>query len=84
MAWTSPASTALVHAPKLVLADEPTGNLDVRTGAKIIELLFGLNADSGSTMVLVTHDEEIARRCRRVLRLHGGRLIEDRGHAVSV
>ncbi len=74
---------ALVHAPKLVLADEPTGNLDLQTGAKIIELLFALNTDSGSTMVLVTHDEEIARRCQRVLRLHDGALIEDRGHAVS-
>ncbi len=74
---------ALVHAPKLVLADEPTGNLDLQTGAKIIELLFALNTDSGSTMVLVTHDEEIARRCQRVLRLHDGALIEDRVHAVS-
>ncbi|MEX0706322.1 MAG: ABC transporter ATP-binding protein [Woeseia sp.] len=73
---------ALVHAPKLVLADEPTGNLDLQTGAKIIELLFALNTDSGSTMVLVTHDEEIARRCQRVLRLHDGALIEDRAHAV--
>lgn len=74
---------ALVHAPRLVLADEPTGNLDLQTGAKIIELLFALNTDSGSTMVLVTHDEEIARRCQRVLRLHDGQLIEDRVHAVS-
>jgi putative ABC transport system ATP-binding protein len=74
---------ALVHAPKLILADEPTGNLDVHTGAKIIELLFGLNADSGSTMILVTHDEQIARRCQRILRLQDGRLIEDSDHAVS-
>ena len=79
---------ALVHAPKLILADEPTGNLDVHTGAKIIELLFGLNADSGATMVLVTHDEQIARRCQRILRLQNGKLIEDkliegRDHAIS-
>ncbi len=74
---------ALVHAPKLVLADEPTGNLDLQTGAKIIELLFALNTDSGSTMVLVTHDEEIARRCQRVLRLHDGALLEAPAHAVS-
>jgi putative ABC transport system ATP-binding protein len=74
---------ALVHAPKLVLADEPTGNLDVNTGAKIIELLFNLNADAGSTLVLVTHDEEIAKRCQRVLRLHQGKLIEDETHALS-
>lgn len=74
---------ALVHAPQLVLADEPTGNLDLQTGAKIIDLLFALNTDSGSTMVLVTHDEEIARRCQRVLRLHDRALIEDRAHAIS-
>ena len=79
---------ALVHGPQLILADEPTGNLDVHTGEKIIELLFGLNADSGSTMVMVTHDEQIARRCQRILRLHEGQLIEDkliegRDHAVS-
>jgi putative ABC transport system ATP-binding protein len=74
---------ALVHAPKLVLADEPTGNLDVRTGAKIIEILFALNADAESTLVLVTHDEAIARRCQRILRLHEGKLIEDKEHVLS-
>ncbi len=74
---------ALVHAPKMVLADEPTGNLDIKTGAKIIELLFNLNADASSTLVLVTHDEAIARRCQRVLRLHEGKLIEDESHALS-
>lgn len=68
---------ALVHAPKLLLADEPTGNLDLRTGEKIIDLLFELNADSGSTLVLVTHDEAIACRCQRVVRLHEGKLIEE-------
>jgi putative ABC transport system ATP-binding protein len=74
---------ALVHEPKLVLADEPTGNLDLKTGAKIIEILFNLNAEAGSTLMLVTHDEEIARRCQRVLRLHEGKLIEDEDHALS-
>ena len=74
---------ALVHSPKLVLADEPTGNLDSRTGEKIIDLLFGLNADTGSTLVLVTHDEAIASRCRRVVRLHQGKLIEASASAVS-
>ena len=74
---------ALVHAPKMVLADEPTGNLDINTGAKIIELLFNLNADAGSTLVLVTHDEAIARRCQRVLRLQDGKLVEDESHALS-
>ena len=74
---------ALVHAPNIVLADEPTGNLDLRTGAVTIDLLFQLNAESGSTMVMVTHDNEIARRCQRVYRLNGGRLIEDEDHALS-
>jgi len=68
---------ALVHSPKLVLADEPTGNLDSRTGARIIEILFELNNELGATLVLVTHDEAIAKRCQRVLRLHQGKLIED-------
>ena len=74
---------ALVHTPKLVLADEPTGNLDVATGAIIIDLLFQLNADVGSTLVLVTHDDEVARRCQRVVHLQQGKLIEDRDHAIS-
>jgi len=74
---------ALVHRPKLVLADEPTGNLDIATGAKIIDLLFALNADTGSTLVLVTHDDNIAQRCQRVLRLQNGKLVEDLDHAVS-
>lgn len=73
---------ALVHAPKLLLADEPTGNLDLHTGEKIIELLFELNADSGSTLVLVTHDEAIARRCQRVVRLHQGKLIAEAAGAL--
>lgn len=74
---------ALVHAPDIVLADEPTGNLDLRTGANIIDMLFRLNEESGSTMVMVTHDNEVARRCQRVYRLNGGRLIEDEKHALS-
>jgi len=74
---------ALVHSPNIVLADEPTGNLDLRTGANIIDILFQLNAESDSTMVMVTHDNEIARRCQRVYRLNDGRLIEDEDHALS-
>ena len=74
---------ALVHSPRLLLADEPTGNLDLRTGESIVDLLFGLNADTGSTLVMVTHDEAVASRCQRVIRLHQGRLIEERGNAVS-
>ena len=74
---------ALVHEPGLVLADEPTGNLDLATGAKIIELLFDLNADIGSTLVLVTHDDEVARRCQRIVHLQQGKLVEDQDHALS-
>ena len=74
---------ALAHSPSVLLADEPTGNLDINTGASIIEMLFELNAESGSTMVLVTHDAEIARRCQRVFHLDNGKLIEDEGHALS-
>jgi len=73
---------ALVHSPSLLLADEPTGNLDLETGARVIEMLFELNAASGSTLVLVTHDEQIARRCGRVLRLHAGKLVESVDHAL--
>jgi len=74
---------ALVHEPGLVLADEPTGNLDLATGAKIIELLFDLNADIGSTLVLVTHDDQVAGRCQRIVHLQQGKLVEDRDHALS-
>jgi len=73
---------ALVHEPGLVLADEPTGNLDLATGAKIIELLFDLNADIGSTLVLVTHDDQVAGRCQRIVHLQQGKLVEDRDHAL--
>jgi putative ABC transport system ATP-binding protein len=66
---------AFVTRPALLFADEPTGNLDTQTGQGIIELLFGLNADAGTTLVLVTHDEHLASRCHRMLRLDGGRLV---------
>lgn len=66
---------AFVTRPALLFADEPTGNLDTRTGQAIIELLFGLNADAGTTLVLVTHDDHLAVRCDRALRLDGGRLV---------
>ncbi|AZZ94886.1 ATP-binding cassette domain-containing protein [Hahella sp. KA22] len=68
---------ALVHAPKLVLADEPTGNLDLHTGEKVSDILFDLNREAGATLLMVTHDEAIAKRCSRVLRLHEGKLVEE-------
>jgi putative ABC transport system ATP-binding protein len=70
---------ALVTRPVVLFADEPTGNLDTRTGAQVIELLFELNTAGGVTLVLVTHDERIAARCARVLRLDAGRLASDGG-----
>ena len=65
---------AFAPAPRLVLADEPTGNLDAATGQQIVDIMFELNAREGTTLLLVTHDESIARRCGRILRLLGGQL----------
>ena len=66
---------AFATRPRLLLADEPTGNLDAATGASIIDLMFSLNREEGTTLVLVTHDEAIAQRCDRSLRIAGGRLV---------
>ncbi len=65
---------AFAVRPQLLLADEPTGNLDAATGSQIIELMFAMNAEQGTTLILVSHDEALAQRCTRVLRLVGGRL----------
>jgi len=62
--------------PKVLLADEPTGNLDAKTGQKIIELMFEMNRENGTTLVLVTHDESLASRCDRRLRLEQGKLVD--------
>jgi putative ABC transport system ATP-binding protein len=67
---------AFVTGPLLLFADEPTGNLDTHTGEAVIELLFAMNQEAGTTLVLVTHDEHLAERCHRVLRLDGGRLVD--------
>jgi putative ABC transport system ATP-binding protein len=68
---------AFANRPSVLLADEPTGNLDSATGRQIIELLIGLNRDYGSTMVLVTHDPELAARADRVVTLQDGRVVSD-------
>ena len=65
---------AFVVRPKLLLADEPTGSLDAESGAGVIELLFGMNREFGTTLVLVTHDEGLAKRCARVGAPAGGRI----------
>jgi putative ABC transport system ATP-binding protein len=66
---------AFVVQPKLLLADEPTGSLDADSGAEVIRLLFEMNREYGTTLVLVTHDESLAARCGRVVRLAGGRIV---------
>ena len=66
---------AFVAGPSLLFADEPTGNLDNKTGARILNLLFDMNAAKGTTLVLVTHDLDAARRCNRLIELEGGRLV---------
>jgi putative ABC transport system ATP-binding protein len=76
---------AFVPQPKVVFADEPTGNLDADTGEEIISQMFELNRERGTTLVLVTHDENLARHCRRRLELAAGRIIRetyqrDEGH----
>ncbi len=72
---------ALVHEPDLVLADEPTGNLDAETGRKVLTLLSGLSRDAGRTLIIVTHSEEAAARADRVLRIEDGRIREDSRHS---
>ena len=67
---------AFATDPKLLLADEPTGNLDSATGIQIIELMFELNREHGTTLVLVTHDEALSQRCSRQIRLADGRLVQ--------
>jgi putative ABC transport system ATP-binding protein len=66
---------AFVTRPDVLFADEPTGNLDAATGARIMDLLFGLNAASATTLVLVTHDRSLAERCTREIRLEAGRIV---------
>lgn len=67
---------AFVSQPKILFADEPTGNLDAATGAQVIELMLELNRTQGTTLILVTHDEALAKRCDRQLRLSGGRVLQ--------
>ena len=66
---------AFVVRPKLLLADEPTGSLDTESGAGVVSLVFELNREYGTTLVLVTHDESLAARCDRVIRLASGRIV---------
>jgi putative ABC transport system ATP-binding protein len=69
---------AFANEPKILFADEPTGNLDTETGQRVIDLLVGLNQQIQTTLVMVTHDVELATRARRIVRLSGGRMISDK------
>jgi ABC transporter, ATP-binding protein len=66
---------AVANSPKIIFADEPTGNLDTNTGDKVEELLFGLNKEKGITLIIVTHDEALAEKCNRQIRLQDGKII---------
>jgi len=68
---------AFINRPSILFCDEPTGNLDGATAQAMTELIFGLNHERGTTLVLVTHDLELARRCGRILRLRGGAVVAD-------
>ena len=68
---------AFITDPKILFADEPTGNLDEENAAHITELLFGMNKEKGTTLVLVTHNLDLAQRTQRILRMRGGKLVEE-------
>ena len=74
---------AFAGDPKILMADEPTGNLDAATGVEIAELMFGLNRERGTTLLLVTHDATLATRCERRLSLAAGRLVGDERRALA-
>jgi putative ABC transport system ATP-binding protein len=74
---------AFINQPKILFADEPTGNLDADTGREIIRLIFDLNATRGTTLLLVTHDRELTQLASRTIRLRGGRLVSDSNDAES-
>ncbi len=75
---------AFSNQPKILFADEPTGNLDAETSEKMVRLLFDLNRETGTTLILVTHDMELASKTQRIIRIKGGLLIADEKTAASV
>jgi putative ABC transport system ATP-binding protein len=74
---------ALVNDPAILFADEPTGNLDSKTSEEILELLIGLHRDQGRTVVVVTHEPDVARRCNRTIQLKDGRVLHDTRHPAA-
>jgi len=75
---------AFINQPRILFADEPTGNLDAETSENVMRLLFELNADVGTALVLVTHDVDLARQTQRIIRLKGGSVIEDSVQSVKI
>lgn len=75
---------AFCNKPQILFADEPTGNLDAETSDKIVNLIFDLNKEAGTTLILVTHDAELAARTQRIIRLKGGKIISDERTTVMV
>lgn len=73
---------AFANAPTILFADEPTGNLDAETGEKVIQLLFDLNKENGTTLIIITHDVELANRTQQILKLKGGKLVTNQPTAV--
>ncbi len=74
---------AFINRPKILFADEPTGNLDVDTSAHVVDLLFELNREAGTTLVLVSHDLDLAQRTQRIIRLKGGAIVSDQATQYS-
>lgn len=73
---------AFSNRPQILFADEPTGSLDAETSDKVIELIFDLNKEAGTTLVLVTHDNDLAAKTQRIIRIKGGRIVEDAPTAI--
>ena len=75
---------AFSNNPKILFADEPTGNLDAETSEKVVKLIFDLNKEAGTTLILVTHDQELAAKTQRIIRLKGGSIISDENQVQTV
>ncbi|MBT8210856.1 MAG: ABC transporter ATP-binding protein [Eudoraea sp.] len=74
---------AFCNRPRILFADEPTGNLDEETGEKVVQLLFDLNKEAGTTLVIVTHDLELAQKTQHILRLKGGKILSNQPSMIS-
>ena len=68
---------AFINKPRILFADEPTGSLDAETSEKVIDLIFGLNKEAGTTLILVTHDNDLAAKTQRIIRIKGGKVVSD-------